>query len=295
MIHYILVFLAVVLLAVNFALNKVYQKGRGESIREGIWFNLTLGIFTALFMWGMNGFRFEWSPYSFIMAAFMAVFTGAYTLLGFRIIAMGKVAVFTQFLMLGGMIVPYVFGIFYLGEEFSFLRLIGLILMTVSIFLSGGKGGEEITKKRFLVFLLLCAAVFFLNGGCSVTSKLHQIETVHQTVSATVFVAYTGVFKAILSALMLPFFKKEEAGEAPQKGMGFVILVTLLSALASAVSYLFQLLGASHLPATVLYPMITGGTVVLTALAGFLCFGEKLSKRELLGVALCFIATLMFL
>ena len=293
--NYILVFLAVVLLAVNFALNKVYQKGRGESIREGLFFNLILGVFTALIMWGINGFRIEWSPYSLIMAALMAVFTGAYTLLGFRIIAMGKVAVYTQFLMLGGMIVPYIFGIFYLGEEFTLIRLFGLILMSVLVTLSGGGKGESMKKSALFLFLLLCAAVFFLNGGCSVTSKLHQVEEGYRTISATLFVAYTGIFKAALSAVMLPFFKKEETGETGKKGTGFAALIIFLSAVASAVSYLFQLLGASHLPATVLYPMITGGTVVLTAVAGYISFGEKLSRRETVGIILCFFATLMFL
>ena len=294
MIYYLLVFWAAVLLAMGFALNKVYQKGRGESIREGLSFNLILGVFTALIMWGANGFQLEWSLYSLVMAALMAVFVGTYTLLGFRIIAMGKVAIFTQVLMLGGMIVPYVFGIFYLGEAFTLLRLLGLLLMTVSIILSGGSTGEAMEKKDFVLFLLLCAAVFFLNGGCSVTSKLHQIEENRRTVSTTAFVAYTGVFKAALSALMLPFFK-EKGEKTEQKGMKFVLLVTFLSAILSAVSYLFQLLGASHLPATVLYPMITGGTVVLTALAGRICFHETLEKRELLGISLCFVATLMFL
>ena len=292
---YLLVLLAVVLLAVNFVFTKFYQEHMGTGMRAGLWYNFYLGIFTALLMWGMNGFRFEYSNYSLLMAALMAVFVGAYTVLGFRIIAMGKVAVYTQFLMLGGMIVPYIFGIFYLGEEFSLLRLGGLVLLTVSVILSGSESGEGRQKSNTVLFLVLSMAVFFLNGGCSVTSKLHQLPQMKEmAISATAFVAYTGVLKAVISAILIPFFPKEKE-ESKQGGWGIAMLIILLSTAASALSYLFQLMGASGLPATVLYPMITGGTVVLTALAGLLCFREKLGKRETLGVILCFVATLMFL
>ena len=73
-----------------------------------------------------------------------------------------------------------------------------------------------------------------------------------------------------------------------------LMLVPLYSAIGT-VSSLLQLEGAKNLPASVLYPMITGGTIVLTGLFALLFFGEKLSKRGWIGIGLCLLGTCLFL
>jgi len=75
-----------------------------------------------------------------------------------------------------------------------------------------------------------------------------------------------------------------------------LIAAVTVYALCNGVSYLLQLLAAaSTMPASVQYPMMTGGSVVLTALAGYLFFQEKQSKRALIGTILAFAATFLFL
>jgi multidrug transporter EmrE-like cation transporter len=73
------------------------------------------------------------------------------------------------------------------------------------------------------------------------------------------------------------------------------ILIILLSTVISNASYFLQLEGAKGLPASVLYPMITGGSVVLSGIFALVFFGEKLSKREWISIALCLAGTCMFL
>ena len=73
------------------------------------------------------------------------------------------------------------------------------------------------------------------------------------------------------------------------------IYIFLGCALVGGISYLLQLIGAQNLPATILYPFITGGCIIVTALAGWLLYHEKLSKQTILGIALCFAGTCMFL
>ena len=69
----------------------------------------------------------------------------------------------------------------------------------------------------------------------------------------------------------------------------------LCSALVSGLSYFFQLVGAENLPATVLYPFVTGGSIAFTTLAGWLIFREKPSARLWFSVALCVAGTFLFL
>lgn len=304
--YYFLVLLAVIGLAVNFSLTKIYQNHTGTSFRISVLFNIITGIFTAVvffFINGfMNGFSFPFTPFSLLMAVLMTLFCGTYVIIGFKIISMGDIAVYTLFLMLGGMMLPYFYGLLFLDEPFSALRLIGLLLMVVSIALSGMDKKEGEKKKSSALFFLLCAIVFCLNGCVSITSKIHQLpENVDAAVTPQGFVMLAALVRVVIFSLVYLFLclrdrhTSQETRPAPVKLTPKVLVIVLASALVDGLSYLLQLIGAAHLPATVLYPLVTGGCVILTALAGRLLFGEKPGKRATIGIILCFLSTLFFL
>lgn len=283
--HLLLVF-AVILQAGDFAMNKLYQQHCGTSIRAGLKFNMLLGLLSALLFWVVGGFRIELCWYSALMAAGFSAAVMLYNLIGFRILQKGSMALYTMFLMTGGMLLPFLCGLAFWGEAFSPWRLIGLLLLIGAMVLSG-IGKEKPDKKT----MLLCIAVFLLNGCTSIFSKLHQMETVQHTVSSSDFVVYTALLKALMAGIALLFVK----GKADHKVKGLPMVFILLSALFSGVSYFCQLLGQVNLPATVLFPFITGGIMVCSTVAGMVFFKEKPSKTVLLGIALGFIGTLFFL
>ena len=49
--------------------------------------------------------------------------------------------------------------------------------------------------------------------------------------------------------------------------------------------------GAKFLPASVLYPVITGGSVVFSAITGRVLFKERISLRQALCMLLCILGT----
>ena len=142
----------------------------------------------------------------------------------------------------------------------------------------------------------MCIAVFFLNGFVSVSSKLHQIESVYETVNAIDFVVLVGVSKFVVSGIayfVARVFLKNEKSELKLGGKACILM--LASAIISGFSFFLQLLGAKNLPASVLYPILTGGTMLLSALAGVLLFKDKLTRNNVIGLILCFIGTLLFI
>ncbi len=175
----LLVELATILLAVFTALQRIYQKQTGTAPATGLAYNALLGLFAAVLFWAMCGFKFEFTPYSAAIAAGEALLAIAYTLLGFCVMREGGMVLYTLFLMVGGMMVPYVWGLLFLGEPFALLRTLGLVLILGAVILFNS-GSQKPSAK----VLWMCAAVFFLNGGVSVLSKLHQIETVRPVVSS---------------------------------------------------------------------------------------------------------------
>ncbi len=294
--EYGMLLLAAALLAVDFAINKLYQKNAGTSLKAGFRFNLLLGGLTALVFWGIGGFTFRITTFSAILAAAMALFGMAYTLLGFRILRSGSMALYTLFLMVGGMTVPYIWGLCFLNEAFSPLRTLGLVLLIGAVAVSNGRLKRGRAEWGLL---LLCLTVFALNGMVSVLSKLHQISAVWETVSATQFVMLSGVFKAVLAGVAYGIVCVRERKEKPRQTakvqLRWLFPLVACSAVVGGVSYWLQLEGAVHLEATVLYPFITGGSMVFSTLIGIVAFRERPSRTVLLGVALSFVGTLLFL
>lgn len=194
--------------------------------------------------------------------------------------------------MTGGMFVPYVWGLLFLNEQFSVLRTMGLLLIVISIFIIEASGGK-VNKKQ----LFLCCLVFFLNGFVSVVSKEHQINP--NAVSAPGFIVLSNAARIILFTPIL-LLMNNRGNDNPKKINSArlktkVIMLAGASAIVGGVSYWLQLMGAKDLPDSVLYPIFTGGTIIFTVLAGWMFFGEKPDKRNIIGISICFAGTLLFL
>ena len=57
---------------------------------------------------------------------------------------------------------------------------------------------------------------------------------------------------------------------------------------------LFLLLAARSVPASVQYPVVSGGVIVLSALTSVVVFKDKLSIREIIAIAGAFVSTVLF-
>ena len=288
MIWYVLIFLAAIGCAVNFALTKVYQLNQGNSQETGTAFNFLVGLVGFLIYFGICGFKISITPFSLILAILLAVFIGLYTIIGFKIMSIGSIAVYTVFLMLGGMILPYFYGVIFLGEGVTLTKIIALLLMTAAIILQR----DVSNNKGKAVFYLLCVLVFIINGAVSIVSKMHQIDLGYKTVSENEFVVLKNAARAVMFGGMLPFIKKGKGTMLSIKPKMYIVIA--LTGLFSNTAYLLQLKCAAHLPATVQFPITTGGTIIFTALAGLFLFSEKLEKRQVVGLAICLGATILF-
>lgn len=290
--NYLYLLIAGMLLAANFILQKLYQERAGTGLKAGLIFNTLIGLFTAVIFLFILGFKVNFTPYAFILATLMSLFCLLYTLLGFKIIKHGNVSLYTMFLMSGGMMVPYAWGVIFLDEKLNVFRIIGIAVMLLGVLLPH-IGSVRADLKQFL----LCIAIFFLNGGCSVVSKLGQTESVFGTVNADEFVFLTGITRFVLCGVALLFLlgRKAPSNAEHSSSARFILLLTVFSATISGISYLLQLIGAANLPATVVYPMISGGSIVFTTLADVTFFKEKISLKQKLGVLLCFAGTFLFL
>ena len=102
-------------------------------------------------------------------------------MIGIKVLSLGSLATYSMFMMLGGMLVPFFYGIIFLNETISVGKLIGTVLLTVFIIMQAiaqrlsDDGKKNDTKTRVL-FFLLCILIFFINGMTGVIVKAHSIS-----------------------------------------------------------------------------------------------------------------------
>lgn len=117
----------------------------------------------------------------------------------------------------------------------------------------------------------LCAA--FALGAFVVSSVPLGNVAVTDDVPAAKF-----IIAAIAYAAVKIGKKDKTADERDKCGFAWGVFLIVLSTLLSGMSYILQLNGSKNLPATVLYPLITGGTLVFSTVAGIIFFKEKFQK-----------------
>ena len=300
MINYIIISLAVVCFAGQFAFTKLYEGAVRQTALTALVMLIGTSLIGALLFLFVGGFRVQITPSSAMLALCLAVVMVPYYMIGIKILSLGSLAVYSMFMMLGGMLVPFFYGIIFLSESLSVGKLLGTILLTVFIVLQGikqdDKDSQKANGKSKRTFFILCLIIFVLNGLTGVVSKAHQISS--GIVDEMSFTVLSCLLTALLSACLIPACIKKENGNAVSfvksilKIKPFCVMVFM--GISAYMGNFLHLLAASHVPASVQFPLVSGGVIVFSAIASATVFKEKAGKFEWISVGGAFISTLLF-
>lgn len=301
MISYLLLILATLSFAAQFAFTKIYGERVAQRTVQTLVMILLTGLFGALLYLPIGGFSIRFSPalwwYSLAFAAVMI----PYYLFGIQVLSLGSVAIYSMFMMLGGMLLPFAYGLIWLDEPLTWGKSVGCVVLSAAILLQSLVQKQNDTQaqgtrgKRWL-FLLLCAAVFVLNGLTGVIAKAYAVSQ-----ALPDEIAFT-VVSCLLTSLLALFFLiphaiRRRAETVYEIKTSFAPIPLLCIAAIGAFTHtgnFLHLKAAADLPASVQFPMVSGGVIVCSAMVSLWVFREKVSKKELLCVTLAFLSTLLF-
>ena len=119
----------------------------------------------------------------------------------------GNVSMYSLFLMSGGMIVPYIWGVLFLDERLTIMRTIGLLVIVAAIVISNSNR-EKFDKKQ----LAMCIGIFLCNGITSVVTKIHQIHPVSEYVTTIDYSFLGTICRAIMCLLIGLVAGKKSSG-----------------------------------------------------------------------------------
>ena len=278
MIYYGMIVAATALFSMQFVFNSGYERECGSGWPVARNFALLTGILGAVFAFALGGFRWEFSWFSLLMAVLTAVNNLLYTYSSIKALAVANLSLYSMFAMLGGMALPYVYGLC-IGEDFKWTGLICVLLIAAALLLTVEKGES---KKGAIQYYLV---VFITYGMSGVLATLHQ-DGVH-AISSNGYLLLSRLAIVVICLVFLLADKNrsfKHSGKAIAFGTGYAVFATT--------GNLLMLLAILHLPATVQYPIVTGGVIVLSAVAD-LIRKERVTPRTWVAVAVAFVASVV--
>ncbi len=276
--YYLLICVAAFLFSIQFLLNDEYGKECGNTWAAALKFSLYTSIsgFVALFC--INKFKLEITAFSAVAALVYGAVSVALVYSSIKAFIYANLSVYSVFAMIGGMILPFMYGVL-CGEKLTLMKGICCFLIAVSVFASINKG--ESSKKAIKYYI----AVFILNGMVGVISEFHQ-SNASLCVDSGSFMCLTMIASALIS-LVLILLTKEKSFAITKKASVCAILYSVIT----SVGNLLLLISLLHLNASVQYPIVTGGTIVFSALIS-VARKQKLTKREWIGAAVACVSTI---
>lgn len=281
MLYYGVLLAAVTMFSFQFLFNGIFEKEYGNGLRAMLVFSAGSSLVGFLILFIINGFKFEFTWFSLLMAFFAALDSVGYTYFSLKSLGRINLSLYSMFSMLGGMILPSVVGILFFNEELTIGKAVCYVLLLGALILSSKKGEK---KSGYIYYM----GVFVLNGMSGVLSTIFQNAPYEKTSAAgySMLIALTAL---VMCLVFLPFVK----GNGERLTKKAVVSIGGYGVLCRVGNYLL-LIALAHLPASAQYPFVTGGVMIISTVISFFT-PKKPGKREILGVAISFAALLILM
>jgi drug/metabolite transporter (DMT)-like permease len=257
---------------VNTISRKSYTRRFGGA--GNYYFNAVAIFFSILFFLisakGNLYFPLELIPYAVVFGACFGICNVA-TL---KAISCGPLAL-TSLFMGYSTLIPTLYGIFFLNEQPNLqFFLPGLALLIVSLFLTNKPvKGEKISGK----WLLYISISVITNAGCCISQTQQQVDFKEQYGSQLMILALAMVLVFYVIMMLLT-----ERKELPQLIKGGWYNAPI-SGLANGANNLLVMVLRPMMSAAVLFPLISGGGLVVTLLISLFLFKERLGRVQTFG------------
>ena len=281
--YHALIMLSVCMLGSCFVLNDVYRKKRSSNLLSSMESSCIGAVAGLVVLFIINGIKFEFTPFTFIMSFLVAVNGIAFTYLSFKALDTTNLSLYSLFSMLGGMILPFMQGIIFYGEDITVAKVICVLFIGAALALTIKKGNK---KKGYIYYI----GIFVLNGMSGVLSKLFT-ELPFEKTSAAAYSMYGAAWTVVISGIFWIVFAMRKTYKMPKYTFG-VAAIAAAKGTVNRVANFILVLALAHVDASVQYPMVTGGVIIMSTLVCF--FGNnKPSKREIISVVLAFVGLLL--
>ena len=171
------------------------------------------------------------------------------------------------------MVVPALSGALFFHEPFRLSKLAATAALLCFICISLKKDDRS---KGSGFWTLFCLLPFALQGAIGILQKVHQTSAHSGELSMFLMTAF--LFSSLLSGVAAK--RSEGVLLPPKRGC----LLAAVCGLCTFAMNLINLRLSGIMPAQVFFPLVNGGSIVLSSLSAVLIFGERFTRRQLAGL-----------
>lgn len=323
-IYYVLLLLSATIFSFQFLITKIYQKKVGTGINGSIVLSCFAYFFIAVIFYfkgciERGDFRFDYSPFTFMISICTAISAFTCLYLSIKVLYFGDMGVYSTCMMLGSIVLHALTGIVFYGEKITALKVVALALTFCAVALSL----DSSSKGKLNFKSLLCYLGFFcFNGMVGVLLTIHQnhpeltagVRNIGNgyEIDGNAFMSWIGISQVIVSIVILLFLNIKRVIDSKGNGVEliekskikidlktvlFVVVISLIYGLCNGFGDYFITLATmpGALGSSVTFPMIDGGTILISGLIGIFILKEKLSVKKIVSFVMVTASTLMFM
>lgn len=264
------------------ASTKFYAKTGGNSC----FYNALKSFFAVLLMLLINGFNIQFDVTTFALATAYGISLCISMYSGYKALQTGPMSL-TSLIVSFSIVIPILYGFIFCGESITTYKIWGILFLILAIILINTNPPKKPNAKLSIKWAIFVLVTFLANGICSVVQKKHQILYPGKYTEDFMF------FSMLLCAVIYIFIslKKYPFKQLlKSKGKWLSILSTVTGTLANYLT--LRLVGMEN--ASVLFPVISAGTILTTVICGIILFKERFKINQILAV-ICGIAAIVFL
>ncbi len=225
------------------------------------------------FIMTAGSLSFDWKilPYSIAFG----LFYGVGVIFNFLSIGCGPLSL-TSLITSYSLMLPTAYGLFFLQDPISVGLIPGLILLLISLFLINKKSNTDSTPVS-LKWGVFVALAFLGNGICSIVQSMQQ--RTFDGAYKNEFMIVALVFFVLMTGIITLWTERKVFVSCTKKGW----IPAMICGFANALMNLLVMILQHRMSVSVLFPLMSSGSLILTFFLSKYLYKEKLSKRQLLG------------
>ena len=228
------------------------------------------------FIMTAGSLSFDWKIFPYSIA--FGLFYGVGVIFNFLSIGCGPLSL-TSLITSYSLMLPTAYGLFFLKDPVSVGLLPGLILLLVSLFLINRKSSTD-GASISLKWIVFVALAFLGNGCCSIVQSMQQRAFLGEYKNEFMVIAL--LFFVLITGIISLVTERKELVSYTKKGW----IPAVICGLANALMNLLVMTLQNRMPVSLLFPLMSAGSLVLTFFLSKFLYKEQLSKRQSLGFVL---------
>ena len=295
--EYLFLIIAASLYSLMFLTNRGYQRSNGTGISVALSFAMYTSmiglpiflVISAIGMisgWGpLADLRLEFSWFSLLMALMNSGVLIGYSIFSIKALSVANLSLYSIFAMLGGMLLPSLYGLIFSGEPLTVGKVCCYVLIGAALFLTFEKGGKNSKKS-----MLYCFGVFVLNGLSGVVTSIHSEEIFADIAVSSGSYMIMNRAGNIVVCLILLFAICKKIPELKVSDFGYVAG----NGACAGIGNLLQLMALASLESSVLFPIVTGGTMLFSMMVSII-IKEKPSVKTIVASVIAAASTVLMM